>query len=722
MSTNDYAWCHARSNESATARGQVPAWHGTCASLTVHNQFLLLGFNGMDLVTSLSQLMVTIATVVYVARNRVQARHDPTHGARLVLPMYERFLYMYTVVTALAMCVDMLQSPNIGQGPINNWLCATFTPYSVAVAIGLDWGMFHFVLEGLTFFLMEKGAGARALRRALGRSILIGICLFFVGFCSELLKIPGSQTSWSDESEVEVAHALQNLMSVGLLLFYAVIRFSPSTLFFRRPALQMYSTFWITYRSVFTFAYVLRQLEVDATFCCMRLAQTVIFDWCSPLAVYFTLRQDSEYWRGHAKAGGGPSNAGHANLNKPLAGRVSLNTGAAAALAETLDTIRTESGVALLNFAYLDMEVGGRLQVVGAGGTAKVYKGSYKGELVAVKLVYPPELTQQDVTGFLAEAAVLAQAGDHPNLVRTLGVCVMPPSIALVLEFCERGDLCSHLQSCRTEGRLDGLKHQAQMACDCVAGVAHLHAHLPRPIVHNDLKSFNVLVTAKTGAIDQPFVAKIADLELGQSRTDGDTAAPGGGLCCHRGRATLVDVEDGEETPPPIPDTVNWTAPELLSGAEVWPSTTSDVWALGMLLFEIFALDIPLSECQCVADLAALNEQQPGLADESPPLEPRDEQLSNPLPPPIHYARQQASVAVQQHRYGREYLIDRLCECSAEREPLRPPTGGGATYQPIPEALVPVLERCWAAEPTKRPQAAYINDMLTAFCATLADE
>ena len=139
----------------------------------------------------------------------------------------------------------------------------------------------------------------------------------------------------------------------------------------------------------------------------------------------------------------------------------------------------------------------------------------------------------------------------------------MPPSIALVLEFCERGDLCSHLQSCRAEGRLDGLKHQAQMACDCVAGVAHLHAHLPKPIVHNDLKSFNVLVTAKTGAIDQPFVAKIADLELGHSRTDSDTAAAWGGHLkvlqwlkangCPWDKTTIHGAQQGNH-----PDVIAW--------------------------------------------------------------------------------------------------------------------------------------------------------------------
>ena len=126
------------------------------------------------------------------------------------------------------------------------------------------------------------------------------------------------------------------------------------------------------------------------------------------------------------KSGGG------GNLNSALVGRVSLTPAAASALAEEMDTIGADHDyVQLLNFAFLQLD---NKRVIGAGGTAKVFAGTFKGDAVAVKLVYPPELTPEEVTGFLREASALEVAGAHENVVQVFGVCVMPPSIALVLE------------------------------------------------------------------------------------------------------------------------------------------------------------------------------------------------------------------------------------------------------------------------------------------------
>ena len=152
----------------------------------------------------------------------------------------------------------------------------------------------------------------------------------------------------------------------------------------------------------------------------------------------------------------------------------------------------------------------------------------------------------------------MAKAGAHRNLVETVGVCVMPPSVALVLEFCDRGDLNHHLRQCHDDGLLHNVCMQLDMAIDCCAGVAWLHGIDERthPIIHNDLKSHNVLVSS-TGLQHPEFVAKLADLEFGFSDHVGRPAGPGNKL-------KIVSDVDGADCPPAIPDTVRQLACEVL--------------------------------------------------------------------------------------------------------------------------------------------------------------
>lgn len=295
---------------------------------------------------------------------------------------------------------SVVESPNKDEGPINAWLCDHLTPAILAIAIGLDWGLFHLALEGLTFFFMQKGAGRRAFRRAAKLALIVCTVIFITSATSAYVKFGGSQTGiMTPEAELQLGSHMQLFINVSLLAFYTIVRVSPSTWFFRRPALKGYATFWMVLRGLMMGAFVLKRGGVDAAFCVEALAQNVVFACCAPIAVFVALKADSEYWRGHHV---GPTNrvrrltsGGHSNLNLPLAGRVSLTSGAAVTLAETLDSFGGDRDIELLNFAYLDMaSEHGRLEVVGAGGTAKVYRAKYKKEQVAVKLVYPPELTQ----------------------------------------------------------------------------------------------------------------------------------------------------------------------------------------------------------------------------------------------------------------------------------------------------------------------------------------
>lgn len=99
-----------------------------------------------------------------------------------------------------------------------------------------------------------------------------------------------------------------------------------------------------------------------------------------------------------------------------------------------LQTMMSNSDI-LIDFSNL--KVGKK---VGKGSTATVYQGRLKKEEVAVKVFLPPEITEEDVASFSREAN-LAATLVHENIVRTLGICVRPPSIALICEFCLHGNL-----------------------------------------------------------------------------------------------------------------------------------------------------------------------------------------------------------------------------------------------------------------------------------------
>ena len=75
---------------------------------------------------------------------------------------------------------------------------------------------------------------------------------------------------------------------------------------------------------------------------------------------------------------------------------------------------------------------------VGSGGTSVVYSGHYCGESVAIKSFRCEMLTKEYIERFVQEMSLSVRLY-HQNVVKCLGICVMPPSICIVTEFMERG-------------------------------------------------------------------------------------------------------------------------------------------------------------------------------------------------------------------------------------------------------------------------------------------
>ena len=83
------------------------------------------------------------------------------------------------------------------------------------------------------------------------------------------------------------------------------------------------------------------------------------------------------------------------------------------------------------------------------GGFSTIHKGSYKGLKVAVKKTFNPKITEDLLQEFSNEINMLAQFR-HPHIVLLIGICSLPPNLAIVTEYIEKGSLYDLLYKRKT--------------------------------------------------------------------------------------------------------------------------------------------------------------------------------------------------------------------------------------------------------------------------------
>ncbi len=202
---------------------------------------------------------------------------------------------------------------------------------------------------------------------------------------------------------------------------------------------------------------------------------------------------------------------------------------------------------------------------LGSGGFGSVFKGKYQFQNVAIKYPhYDGSLPQSVLEDLLQEVRVM-QTLDHPNLVRFYGILVEsksnPVPKALVMELGSRGSLYDFLRKKSSITWPTKLK----IAKDLATGLAYLHCS--KSIIHQDIKSLNVVLNEHT-------VAKWCDFGLAKLRLHTATHSK------------------GENTT--TAGSLRWMSPERFKPSGK-ASFASDVWALGMVFFEIVSGEIPYS-------------------------------------------------------------------------------------------------------------------------------
>ncbi|MGB6386153.1 MAG: serine/threonine-protein kinase [Terriglobales bacterium] len=198
------------------------------------------------------------------------------------------------------------------------------------------------------------------------------------------------------------------------------------------------------------------------------------------------------------------------------------------------------------------------LRVIGEGGMGKVYLASRADDLyqkeVAIKTVQGGlGQSRAMLLRFRSERQILANL-DHPNIARLLDGGITDEGLPyLVMEYVNgvRLDDYCRINKLATEQRL-------QLFCTVCAAVEYAHKNL---VVHRDIKPANILVTAEG-------VPKLLDF----------------------GIAKLLDPESGDVAPTLTSErmmTPEYASPEQVRGDQV--TTSTDVYALGVLLYELLA-------------------------------------------------------------------------------------------------------------------------------------
>jgi serine/threonine-protein kinase len=226
-------------------------------------------------------------------------------------------------------------------------------------------------------------------------------------------------------------------------------------------------------------------------------------------------------------------------------------------------------------------------ELVGSGGMSSVFKArdTLLERRVALKVLHPHFTDDEEyVERFRREARAVAQLS-HPNIVTIIDRGEDEGRQFIVFELVEGRTLKEILDE---EGRLP-VRRALEIAIQVARGLAFAHEH---GLVHRDVKPQNVILNGDGRA-------KVTDFGIARS----------------------LDVQ-GVTQSGTVLGTSNYIAPEQASGRPV--DGTTDVYSLGVVLFEVLSGEVPFpGESFVAVAMQHVNEPPPSLLEVRPDVPAR---------------------------------------------------------------------------------------------------
>ena len=225
------------------------------------------------------------------------------------------------------------------------------------------------------------------------------------------------------------------------------------------------------------------------------------------------------------------------------------------------------------------------LSKLGEGGMGVVYKAedTRLGRIVALKFLAAHLVSNEDDRKRFFREARAAAALSHPNICTVYEISETDGRTFISMAYLEGRELADEI----AEGPME-IQRVLDLATQYADGLAEAHS---KGVVHRDIKPANLFVTPNGRGV-------VLDFGLAQ-------------LASTDSRLTREGTTLG---------TVHYMSPEQTSGAEIDAST--DVWALGCVLYEALAGNLPFrGHYEQAIVYSILNEEPEPLGTSSPELE-----------------------------------------------------------------------------------------------------
>jgi serine/threonine protein kinase len=222
------------------------------------------------------------------------------------------------------------------------------------------------------------------------------------------------------------------------------------------------------------------------------------------------------------------------------------------------------------------------VKLIGRGGFGEVWLAERRAKFVTTKVAIKLPLEEQAETDAIKnEAVLLEQASGHPNVLPIIEADEYDGQIVIVSEYAPDGSLDDLLKRDQTLT----IKRAVDLAIGILCGLECLHS---KEILHRDLKPGNILLQGNTPRLTDFGISRVM-------------------------RST-ISIGDLNGTPA-------YMAPEVFDRKR---SEQTDVWSVGVILYEMLHGDLPFRRGSLTELFASILQDEPNKISEHVPPELAD--------------------------------------------------------------------------------------------------